>query len=197
VFAPGEVLLAREGTLTLAFADADDARGRFGRREYFLGISGNIREARALQRKLADDERAQLEKAVHLAATALAGDAPSRDLETRLDRARSDYRAAVRRLRRDADGLRYHQMETHRKLSMAFGPLAMLLLGVPLGLRLGRGGRLAGFTVGIAAIALVYYPLWMAGQGLAVSGALPAGLAVWTPPAVIGCGGAYWLSRMV
>jgi lipopolysaccharide export LptBFGC system permease protein LptF len=56
---------------------------------------------------------------------------------------------------------------------------------------------LAAFTVGIAAIAVVYYPLWISGQFLAVSGTLPAILSVWAAPVLVGGGGAVWLSRMV
>ncbi len=86
-------------------------------------------------------------------------------------------------------------MEIHRKLSMAFTPLALLLFGIPLGLGLGRGGPLVGFTVGIAAIAFVYYPLWIAGQWLASSGVLPPVVSVWAAPVLVGGGGAVCLSR--
>ena len=88
-------------------------------------------------------------------------------------------------------------MEINRKLSFAFGPLALALVGIPLGLWLARGGKLTGFIVGIAAIALFYYPLWFAGQGLASAGELPAGIAVWMAHIAAGGVGAAWLSRMV
>ena len=95
------------------------------------------------------------------------------------------------------EDLRVYEMEIHRKLSMAFSPLAMALFGIALGLRLGRGNRVVGFTVGIAAIAVVYYPLWISGQGLAASGVMPPGVAVWAAPALVASFGAAWLSRMV
>ena len=97
----------------------------------------------------------------------------------------------------DVRRLRALDMEINRKLSFAFGPLALALVGIPLGLWLARGGKLTGFIVGIAAIALFYYPLWFAGQGLATAGVLPAGIAVWMAHIAAGGAGAAWLSRMV
>ncbi len=92
--------------------------------------------------------------------------------------------------------LRVEEMEIHRKLSFAFGPLALVLLGIPLGLKLGRGGRVAGFVVGIAAVAVFYHPLWFCGQGLATAGTLHPGISVWMANAAAGAVGAVWLSRM-
>ncbi len=97
----------------------------------------------------------------------------------------------------DVRRLRALDMEINRKLSFAFGPVALALIGIPLGLWLARGGKLTGFIVGIAVISLFYYPLWFAGQGLASAGELPAGIAVWMAHIAAGGVGAAWLSRMV
>ncbi|GAG50791.1 unnamed protein product, partial [marine sediment metagenome] len=130
-------------------------------------------------------------------AEAVWGGPPSHEPAERLERAQSSAQEARRLVTWHATVVRFIEMEIHRKLSMAFAPLALALLGIPLGLRLAGGGVLAGFTVGIAAIALVYYPLWASGQGLALSGFLPPVFSVWVAPVLLGGGGAVWLSRMV
>ena len=45
--------------------------------------------------------------------------------------------------------LRALEMEINRKLSFAFGPVALALVGIPLGLWLARGGKLTGFIVAV------------------------------------------------
>jgi lipopolysaccharide export LptBFGC system permease protein LptF len=194
---PGEAALARRGEIALAVASPVERRSDFGTREYAEGLSANVRRAKKLRGEFASLERGQLEAAVGLGAAVLAGGAASGETVSRLEGALAGADRSRSELARRTAELRRLEMEIHRKLSVAFAPLALAFLGIPLGLRLGRGGRLAGFAVGIAAIAFVYYPIWISGQGLAASGALPAGPAVWAAPALVGGCGAAWLSRMV
>jgi lipopolysaccharide export system permease protein len=177
VFRPGEVVLAKRGRLELAFRNASAGKREVGTREYESGLSANIRRARQARDELTAlrNDLASVDPSGHGRA--------AKPMQKKLDEAVSTRRV--------------YEMEIHRKISMAFGPIAMLLFGIPMGLRLGRGSRVAGFTIGIAAIAVVYYPLWISGQGLAVSGALPPGPAVWAAPALVGTGGAAWLSRIL
>lgn len=197
ILRPGTAVLAESGELAIALESAAERRKKFPEREFAKGLSENVREAVRMRAELAGLERAQLTAALELAAEALAGGVPSRETAERQDRARRRVDEARQEVRRRAHRLRFTEMEIHRKISMAFAPLALVLFGVPLGLRLARGGMLAGFAVGIAAIALVYYPLWISGQILAVSGTLPAVFSVWAAPVLVGGGGAVWLSRMV
>ena len=197
VFRPGEVLLAAEGRLEFAFESVTRGRRSVGSREYEQGIAGNVRVASELASSLSALEGKQAEAAAELATELAAGGTPSAATVDRLDAATQRCGAARADLAEAVEDLRIYEMEIHRKMSMAFSPLAMALFGIALGLRLGKGSRVAGFTIGIAAIAVVYYPLWISGQGLAASGVLPPGVAVWAAPALVGAAGAAWLSRMV
>ena len=192
ILRPGTAMLAESGDLEIAA----ERRKKFGTREFMMGLSDNVREAARLRAAMRDLERAQLRTALALGAETVVAGTPSRETAERLARARKETEEAPGEIESKAGELRFQEMEIHRKLSMAFTPLALILLGIPLGLRLGRGGLLVGFTVGIAAIALVYYPLWIGGQGLAISGVLPPVIAVWAAPVLVGTGGAVWLSRM-
>lgn len=195
ILRPGEVVLARSGEFSIATESASKRRGGFGKKRYMKSLSENVREETGLRAKLSALEREQLDSAVRVAEFTLAGGMPDAETRARLDEAVAARDRARVGLERTAAGLRSCEMEIHRKLSFAFTPLALALLGIPLGLRFARGGRLAGFGVGVAAISFFYYPLWFAGQGLATSGALPAGVSVWMVQIVAGAGGALWLSR--
>jgi len=195
ILRPGEVVLARSGEFSIATESASRRRGDFGGKRYMQSLSENVREERDLRGSFGRLERAQLKSAVRVAELTLAGGMPDEDTRARLDEAVAARERARVGLERSTRSLRSCEMEIHRKLSFAFAPVALVLLGIPLGLRFARGGRLAGFGVGVAAIAFFYYPLWFAGQGLATSGALPAGISVWMVQIVAGGLGAAWLSR--
>jgi len=212
ILGPGEVVLGESGTLDVVVEHPPEDRGAartgpeggawrqktlpWGGREYAIGVSGNLREAHELRARLGALEREELDAALRLAAISLAGGAPSEETARRLEEAEVSLARAREAIERTSRRLRVQRMELHRKLSMAAGSVALALLGMPLGLRLARGGRLAGFAAGVAAIAVLYYPLWMSGQGLAVSGVLPAGPAVWAADAVAGAAGIAWLRRL-
>ena len=158
-------------------------------------LSDNVREEVDLRNGLVDLESLQLNSAMRVAELTLAGGMPDARTRARLDEAVAARDKARIDIEHKSAGLRSCEMEIHRKLSFAFAPLALALLGIPIGLRFARGGRLAGFGVGVAVIAFFYYPVWFAGQGLATSGALPAALSVWAVQIIAGVSGAIWLSR--
>jgi len=194
---PGEVVLAKSGEFSVATGSESNRRGTFGGRPYQKSLSENVRDEAALRKALRDLEGEELDAAVRVPEVALAGGMPDAGTQARIDKAIAARDGARAGLERKSASLRACEMEIHRKLSFAFGPFALALLGIPLGLRFARGGRLAAFGVGVATIALFYYPLWFAGQGLATSGALPAGPSVWAVQIVSGGAGAIWLSRKV
>jgi lipopolysaccharide export LptBFGC system permease protein LptF len=197
ILRPGEVVLARSGEFSIATESASKRRDRFGENRYKKSLSENVRSEADLRGGLAELEAAELAAAMRVAEITLAGGMPDEHTRARLDEAVTARREARARLMRAVGALRCCEMEIHRKLSFAFAPLALVLLGIPLGLRFARGGRLAGFGVGVAVIAFFWYPLWFAGQGLATSGALPPGVSVWFVQIVAGGLGALWLSRKV
>jgi lipopolysaccharide export system permease protein len=194
---PGEAALAESGEFSLAVESAAERRRSFADRNYARGLSENVRDARRSRERLGELEREELDRAAGLAALLAAGLPASARAAATLDEAVEAADLSRHSLDAEASRLRSVEVEVHRKLSTAFAPLAFALLGIPLGLALGRGGHLTGFAVGIALIAFVYYPLWMLGQGLASSGVLPCGVGVWAAPVLVGACGAVWLSRVV
>ncbi|MHC5053145.1 MAG: LptF/LptG family permease [Planctomycetota bacterium] len=195
ILRPGEVVLAKSGEFSIATGSASKLQDGFGKKRYMEPLSGNVREEVRFREGLGGLEREELASAVRVTELTLAGGMPDAATRARLDEAVAARDRARVALTDVAADLRSCEMEIHRKLSFAFAPFALALLGIPLGLRFARGGRLAGFGVGVAAISLFYYPLWFTGQGFAKSGALPAGPSVWMVQIVSACAGAIWLSR--
>ena len=68
--------------------------------------------------------------------------------------------------------------ERHLRWALAMTPLLFVGLGIPLAIRVQRGGRSIGFGISLAVI-LIYYILIMGGLGLGQRGVWPAALAVW------------------
>lgn len=84
--------------------------------------------------------------------------------------------------------------ELHSRLALPFASLVFAVLAVPLGMQNRRSGKSAGFSVSIA-ILLVYYILLSLLRTLAEKGALPPGLAIWSPNLFfLGLG--WWLLKM-
>lgn len=76
---------------------------------------------------------------------------------------------------------RQAKVEWHRRFSLPFACLILVILAIPLGLTSARQtGRAVAFTMGFA-IAVLYYLTLIAGQNFALSGTLPAWLGVWLP----------------
>lgn len=68
--------------------------------------------------------------------------------------------------------------EYHLRFSLAFAPLALALIGIPLGMTIERGGRGVGFGAAVGVL-FFYYLLLVMGMNLADRGTLPAGAALW------------------
>jgi len=66
----------------------------------------------------------------------------------------------------------------HRRLALSFGPLALTLLGLGLGLHARRGGRGSGFLAALGAM-IVYYLLSLGGEALSRAGMLPVFAGAW------------------
>ncbi|OGR89000.1 MAG: hypothetical protein A2992_07210 [Elusimicrobia bacterium RIFCSPLOWO2_01_FULL_59_12] len=85
-----------------------------------------------------------------------------------------------------AKGLPYplYTCERQLRIALAVTPLLFVLLGIPLALRVRRGGRSIGFGLSFGVV-LIYYVLLMGGVGLAQRGALPVTPLVWFANGVI------------
>lgn len=85
---------------------------------------------------------------------------------------------------REKDPTEY-ELQIHRRIALPVAPILFGLVGVPLALRGGRGARSWGALL-CAALAFVYYLILSFSQFLALSGILPAAVALWVPNAVFG-----------
>jgi lipopolysaccharide export system permease protein len=90
----------------------------------------------------------------------------------------SDLRQEIRTLREKGVSTGIVETELHLRFSMAFAPIALALLGIPLGMTLERGGRGVGFGAAIGVLFL-YYLLLIMGINLAERDVLDAFPAVW------------------
>ncbi|HEY8153908.1 MAG TPA: LptF/LptG family permease [Myxococcota bacterium] len=111
-----------------------------------------------------------------------------------------DLRAALARLEagesvphasRDA---REYQVQLGRRYALPIAPMLFALIGVPLAMRLTRGGRSWGVLL-CAGLVGIYYGVLTFSQYLALEGVLPAGIALWIPNALCAAAAAILLAR--
>lgn len=71
-------------------------------------------------------------------------------------------------------------IELHRRVALPFACLIFGILGPALAVRIGRVGRLGGFSFSLVVL-IFYYMLLVTGEGLAKTGRAPVFLGVWGP----------------
>lgn len=76
-------------------------------------------------------------------------------------------------------------LELHRRLSLPFLSLILMLLGPPLSLLWGKTGKLSGLTIGFGVFTL-FYMLLIYGENMAKAGKVPHYAGAWAPVVVIG-----------
>jgi lipopolysaccharide export system permease protein len=86
--------------------------------------------------------------------------------------------------------------ENSLRYAMAFAPIALLFVGLPLAIVLKRGGRTFGFGVTIVVI-FIYYFLLIGGLTLAEKGRLPANFSLWIGNIACLGVGVYLMNRMI
>ncbi|WP_321370315.1 LPS export ABC transporter permease LptF [uncultured Desulfuromusa sp.] len=102
------------------------------------------------------------------------------DLNSAIDNAKNDKsRASL-------------QVEKHERIVIAFAPLVLVLIGVPLGLQSQRSGKGAGFALALV-VFLVYYVLLSFAGTLAGKGIFPAAIILWLPNFCFLLGGSWFL----
>ncbi len=80
---------------------------------------------------------------------------------------------------------RSHRVEIHKKFALPFVCFLFVLIGLPLGVQSGIGGRTSGFTLSLAFI-LLYYVLITGGEKLALDGKMAPVWGMWGPNVVLG-----------
>jgi lipopolysaccharide export system permease protein len=75
--------------------------------------------------------------------------------------------------------------QIHQKFANPAAALVFVLVGAPLGIQVRRSGRGASLALSVL-IALAYYLLMVAGEGLATQGRVPAAVGAWLPNVVTG-----------
>jgi lipopolysaccharide export system permease protein len=83
-------------------------------------------------------------------------------------------------------------VEIHKKFSIPAACLVFSVLGVPLGIRAHRGGRMGSF-VALLPIVLFYYFALTVGENIGDYGRIPPWLAMWAPNIVVGSVALYLL----
>lgn len=69
--------------------------------------------------------------------------------------------------------------EVHKRLSLSFSCLALVLVGVPMGMLTKRGNFVAAFGAGVGIIFVLYYPLLLAGELLGNMGKASPAVSMW------------------
>ena len=83
-------------------------------------------------------------------------------------------------------------VEIHKKFAIPAACLVFALLGVPLGIRAHRGGRMGSF-VALLPIVLFYYFGLTLGENIGDHGRIPPWLAMWAPNIIVGAVAVYLL----
>jgi len=89
---------------------------------------------------------------------------------------------------------REYRVQIHRRRALPMAPMLFALIGVPLAMRLTRGGRSWGVLLCTGLVAL-YYGVLTFSQYLALEGAIPASIALWIPNALCAAAAAVLLAR--
>jgi LPS export ABC transporter permease LptG/LPS export ABC transporter permease LptF len=89
---------------------------------------------------------------------------------------------------------RAHWIEIHKKFSLPLACFVFVLVGLPLGLMTGRGGRTGGLSLSLGII-LLYYAMITFGEKLAMDGRMTPLLGMWGPDAVLAAVGLLLIFR--
>jgi lipopolysaccharide export system permease protein len=85
-----------------------------------------------------------------------------------------------------------YRVEIHKKFAIPAACLVFSVIGVPLGIRAHRGGRMGSF-VALLPIVLFYYFALTVGENIGDYGRIPPWLAMWAPNIVVGAIALYLL----
>ena len=93
------------------------------------------------------------------------------------------YREKVKEADRQ---IRTVQYEFHSRPALAFGCLCFALVGCPVGIWANRADYLSTFVICFLPVVFIYYPIHLAGSGLAREGKIPMIVGVWLANTTVG-----------
>ncbi|WP_413584627.1 LPS export ABC transporter permease LptF [Bdellovibrio sp. HCB274] len=108
-----------------------------------------------------------------------------------LDEVRNRLKQGIK----DPEELRIMQTEFHKRSAISVLCLVFALIGVGLGTTTNRRAAKAGGMILCIGIIIFYWVLYVAAEGAARNGTLPAALAIWTPNAIFGFIAIYTLRK--
>jgi len=97
----------------------------------------------------------------------------------------AELRRAIREAQGSGRSPAAFTFQVHQKFATPAAAIVLVLVGAPLGIQVRRSGRGASLALSFL-LALAYYLLMVAGEGLAIQGRLPAPAGAWLPVVVIG-----------
>jgi len=97
----------------------------------------------------------------------------------------AELRQAIREATGSGKSAAPFAFQFHQKIANPAAALVLVLVGAPLGIQVRRSGRGASLALSVL-VALAYYLLMVAGEGLATQGRVPAAAGAWLPNGVIG-----------
>lgn len=86
-------------------------------------------------------------------------------------------------------------IELHQRLTLPLACLLLALVGVPLGVSTGKGGKSGAFVITVV-LAFLYYMSQLTLGGLARQGTLPPGFALWIPNGLLLITGVWLVIRL-
>lgn len=95
-----------------------------------------------------------------------------------------ELRAEIKSLQRNGSSHLAQSCHLHLRWALAITPVLFAALGIPLAIRLHRGGRSIGFGLSLL-IMVIYYVMIMGGMGIGQRGTWPPWLAVWLANVVL------------
>ena len=87
------------------------------------------------------------------------------------------------------------QMDYYKKFTDATAPFVLLLIGLPFAFMTGKRGSLYGISIALSLV-IAYYAIAAVFQSIGVMQWLDPSLAAWTPTALFGLAGAYFLLNL-
>jgi LPS export ABC transporter permease LptG/LPS export ABC transporter permease LptF len=88
------------------------------------------------------------------------------------------------------------QVELHRRFALPVACIMLALVGIPLGIATRKGGKSAGYVIGLFLAFFCYHLSSVSLIGLARQRTLPVPVAIWIPDVVFGLAGLLFLARM-
>lgn len=163
------------------------ARGRLKGEGEAGGVTLALEEGSLHSRLAADPARYRLvtfrryEMRLELAAPGAGADRERSPRELTL----TELTQAIRKAEESGRSAAAFTFQVHQRFANLAAALVFVLVGAPLGIQVRRSGRGASLALSVL-VALAYYLLMVAGEGLATQGRVPAAVGAWLPNGVVG-----------